>query len=442
MIRESAAATGLALSLVVLSGCTGPGEQMPDQDTASTPASASSQDTLSDDDRLYDLPNNGCVDLQTSQEAERCAAMMKHGRIALVSAGLDPSVAKRLAKDTEKQISVASFGMIDVDIVPVKATPKALEEFSGSQSVKACVNIEDNSTWLSYESNTSDPKLDDYDIVAGVSTVKACKIGGDFPNTRGVFEPAIGGRFVEVMNAKNELPKDIKPQMISGLPTEIQYDADVLTHEIFHGFGLGHANGLVLPYDQPQLYDVMGRKKPVNLLHMMRDSEFIEYGDSSNIMGTKLVDITKKYERMGDLLNPVQTAWIDTANARVGNDSSNFTTIGEKAKRVKTDQVYTVELEKPLHTSDFAQGESSQSTDYGDQGQYDTVAFYANEGHNSQDYEAPTTLDIALLSDTNDMAEIGTIYQSGSRTEQRYKLGKQTVLVDYDSNGIKISLAK
>ena len=409
---------------LLMSGCSS--EQVQQMVTATTEQPAQDEHT-----KL-----NYCVDTSLDAHArilgidtEKCAAMTKTGKIALVGYGISRPVMNRLAKDTLTLLSQETNGIVTPTIDVKLATTNQI--ISLDEVANSCVNPHEVSQTPASIAEQSDPTLADYDLVIGVTTKPPCNDDEDSIDVKAAFSPQDGGRYITIYSANTHLPRpDIISEDSEGY-TRIeaqQYDAGVGVHEILHGFGLGHANGLV-GNNIEDVLDETKSPKVVDVAKLIRKGQLEEYGDYSNIMGSENPDVTKLNESGNEPLANIQLAWLNEPLVRHNNAQELLTELSDSPVVVEAHKAYVATLPNNVLTSDFKQGEETYLSNYGADVVYDQIALFDP----SQETERPGQILAVYLvsSTTHDMVSLGWIFPTENDDQITLKYDSLKVQIDF-----------
>lgn len=165
--------------------------------------------------------------------AERCIALMKHGRVALVTFEVPRKRAQRLADRIEESVSSATRKGVNVSLEVVPASSGALKKLDETLGSQNCLNQDEKAKELdsfpSAIAGATMPELKKYDIILAASNTRICKentvgVASD-PQYADILLGSIAAFFKKSANANK-------------LISEAAVDAG--GHELMHLYNWGH----------------------------------------------------------------------------------------------------------------------------------------------------------------------------------------------------------
>jgi hypothetical protein len=277
----------LALSATLaLTGCTAaeaiqpPSTPVETNTKASTPTEYFSQGEFIDP-CTPETPGYTFYSNESKRElADECSSIYKAGRVALVNYNVPLPVAEKLAEKTEYLISAATNDYINLDIHVVEPSQEARDMFQAANPDN-CMDLEDTEQYGSAIANFVMPEiLNESDYVVGLTPATDCLSPNPHTGRQGISSPLLGNRFLEVLDA-DPAASHPEGEMFAD-------DALILTHELLHNLGLGHAGILQLPRENnPIALDALTYESSIelDLDALITTGYYDEYGDSINTQG-------------------------------------------------------------------------------------------------------------------------------------------------------------
>ena len=342
------------------------------------------------------------------ESAENCLRAEQKGKIALVDFSTSSENAS-IAGVIETYVEAATDGLItpNITIVPASTEAKIVHKNTVYDS-KGCQTTDDPKKFASY---AADKKMDlqKYDMVIALTPEKACK------PIAGVADTGSYRRADVFVSDDQKNSEDFKEK------------GSTAGHELLHLYRLGHAGSFkFLPFYQGG--------EPINLQRILKCRTYLEYGDTTNIMGSD--------NPFGDGLprsNAIQREYLRWPQAEItGNEVLKGFRIGKKWKNISFQQakdgVYgTIKLNKEVILSD---PEIAKLTD-GEAGgpkSFDTLAFVPQVDQMLNRIPGVKM----YLTDTENIVEIGTILPY---EPVKFKLGSKTIEVNgtFDKASMRVS---